>query len=120
MSAFTDGLDKDVLDIMLEFGETAPIVFDREEQSVYDADTQTYSTVSSTYDALCVPIDYKTSEIDGTTVKVGDHRVIINRPDMEPDINDRVTFRGSTYRIMSIERYGANSVNVVFILQLRK
>ena len=120
MSAFTDGLDKDVLDVLLEFGETTPLSFTRTDVSTYDSNTQTYSGPVTTYTADSVPIDYKTNEIDGSTVKVGDNRVLINRPSVEPDINDRVLFRGNTYRIMSIERYGANSVNVVFILQLRK
>lgn len=120
MSAFTDSLDADVLDILLEFGESTPVVFNRDNPDTYDEDTQTYTGSTESYTALCAPIDYTTSEIDGSTVKVGDHRVIINRPTTEPDINDRVTFRGSVYRIMNIERFGANSVNVVFILQLRK
>ena len=93
------------------------------QQGGYDPDTgnQTPDTPPVTIDGLSTPLlSYKSSEIDGTVIKMGDGYVFFHS-DIEPEIDMKITLNGDTFRAINLTKLtSVQGVKVVCKVQLRR
>lgn len=67
-----------------------------------------------------VKLNYKTGEIDGSVVLMGDAKFLLSTRDV-PLIDMRVTLAGETWRVIAVHTLAPDSTDVVlYTLQLRK
>jgi hypothetical protein len=76
---------------------------------------------TSSYTAYGVPITYDASEIDNLTIMENDLRVIVevNVAGNIPLVGDVVTIDGQAYRVLSVKKTVAQSVSLIYTLQVR-
>ena len=103
------------------FGQT--LSFSREQAGEYNPDTgETGPAVVMTYSAFGAPVDYEADEIDGTIIEREDTRIYIHRIiGVIPKVGDLVVdFRGGDWRVMNVQIFPVNAVDVLYGLQVRK
>lgn len=70
--------------------------------------------------------NYKLEEVDGTSVVLGDRRLLLpsvdtsNNPFTEPDIGDQVTGSGDKVRIVSVSKIFSSTTLVCYLCQVRE
>lgn len=114
--SFSGNLRQVAKTLLDTYGE--PATFERETVSSYDPATSEVTTSSNTFAADVYPSNYLNSEIDGVTITTEDTRLIVDAF-IEPEINDTVTFNGTTYRVLNVQQIRAQASNVLFICQVR-
>lgn len=71
-------------------------------------------------DGVGVKLNYKSGEIDGSTVLMGDAKLYLSTRG-KPLIDMRVTLAGETWRVVAVATLAPDSTDVVlYTLQLRK
>ncbi len=121
MSAFSDSLGATAQSLIQEFGEAC--TFTRCAESDYDPNTaSSILSCSLEFTSFCVPEVFTVKEIDGTSIKRGDVKLLVGPilTDEIPSIDDLVEFSSLTYRIINVEKTIVNAATVLFTLQVRE
>ena len=72
-----------------------------------------------TYTAYGVPENYRSLEINQTTVLQGDLKVTIYKTDQVPEVNDTLTINAIDYRVINVDRIRVNGADVIYQMQVR-
>jgi len=73
-----------------------------------------------TFTAYGAAFDYKKRDIDGTLIKAGDIRFLMEAKETEPAIGGNIVIDSVTYRIIDLTPTSPAGVVVMYELQLRK
>ena len=99
----------------------AEISFTQTSEVVSDLAKGKKIASTATFTGFGVRSEYNKREIDGTTVKSGDIKIILEATDVVPKIGDTAEINGSgVFRVMSIELIAPAEETIVYTLQLRK
>ena len=97
------------------------ITFTRTSSSGFDPQTGKNINSTSTFTGYAMKSNYNNSEIDGTIVKNGDVRLMLERTDIVPVSGDVASVNGSgIYRVMDVRHVAPAEEDVIYYLQLRK
>jgi len=96
------------------------LTFSRETSSGFDPATGINTTTTSTYTGYGAGFGYAAREIDGSVIKKGDIRLILEATDTAPLNGDTVVYDSETYRVMDIEKVKPATIAVLYKLQLRR
>lgn len=115
--SFSGNLRQVAKTLLENYGE--PATFERELVTSYDPATSSVTaTTSSSFAADVYPSNYLNTEIDGVTITSEDTRLIVDAFEA-PEINDTVTFSGTTYRVLNVQNISAQGLSVLYICQVR-
>lgn len=78
------------------------------------------STTETTYDTKTVWLSYKNDEIDGSSVLMGDAKLLTDPLGNKPEIDDTVQKDGATWRVVDAMPLSPADVNVRYAVQVRK
>lgn len=105
-------------ELIAEFG--APCTLSTQTQTGFDGLGNPINTPSVSITGTGVKLNYKTGEIDGSVVQMGDAKLLLSTRQV-PLIDMRLTLAGETWRVVGIDTLAPDSTDVVFYtLQLRK
>jgi hypothetical protein len=105
-------------DLLTRYGEQVTVV--RDQSGSYDV--QLASVVFNgvvSFNAFGVPTRYTESEIDNEMIRRSDTRFIMEKPDLEPEVNDKIDLNNQTHRVLDVQRIRLSGQNIIYILQLR-
>lgn len=85
----------------------------------FDPELGRNNTTASTYSSYGLSLNYKSGLIDGTIIKSGDIRLLMDST-TEPKINDKVTIDSKSYKIISVKQTNPAGIAVMYEAQLRK
>lgn len=112
------GLQKVSSNILKKFGTEITITQETEIGFNEGLGEPTFTT--STFVGSCVKSEYSKQEIDGTNIKFGDIRCIVNESEGVPKIGDKAIINGGPeYRIMRVNPLAPAEEAIVYELQLR-
>lgn len=100
--------------------------FTRKGEGVYDPITGKETGVSTTdFPVFCVVFDYTSKNagngtIEGTTIKTGDKRVIIEAQDYKPQSGDTTVIDGDIYTVKTFTSLSPTDIPVMHELQMRR
>ena len=104
--------------LIAKFG--AACTLSTQAQTGFDGLGQPISIPAVSITGYGVKLNYKTSEIDGSVVQMGDAKFLLSTRS-RPLIDMRVTLAGETWRVVNVGALAPDSTDVVFYaLQLRK
>lgn len=104
--------------LIAKFG--APCTLSTQAQIGYDGLGQPINIPATSIGGTGVKLNYKTSEIDGSVVVMGDAKFLLSTR-AAPLIDMRLTLAGEVWRVISVSPLAPDSTDVVFYtLQLRK
>lgn len=104
--------------LIAKFG--APCTLSTQAQTGFDGLGQPINIPAVSINGAGVKLSYKTSEIDGSVVQMGDAKFLLSTRDA-PLIDMRVTLAGEVWRVISVSPLAPDSIDAVFhTLQLRK
>ena len=114
--------------LITKFGDGMTVTFSRASGfysgATEDADTSyTVSTMAPIeWTAPAVVVQYEEREIDGSTVKRGDRRLLISAEALEytPTTDDRVTISGQEHAIVSVLPVQPGETAIYIELQVRR
>ena len=118
MADFYAGLAEVALRLLTDKGQS--LTFSRETTTVADPVKGKRSTTTSTYTGFGASFDYNRSEIDGTVIKRGDIRLLLNATTTVPIIDDTVPVDGTTHVVKAVRPTAPGGTVVMYELQLRK
>lgn len=75
-------------------------------------------TPNTTYSGQGVFLNYKTGEVDGTTISTGDMKVIYSGE--RPAINSTVDYDGETWRVIKPKPLTPADINLLYTVQIRR
>lgn len=105
-----------------KFGGDAQFIKDGQSGG-FDPDTgsQTPDTPPIVIDGISTPLlSYKSSEIDGTVIKIGDGYIFFHS-DIEPEIDMKITLNGDVFRAINLTKLtSVQGVKVICKVQLRR
>lgn len=93
--------------------------FTRQDSMGFDPALGVESIEEIEFTANAVKVAYTVREIDGTLIKAGDCRLIVEVVTNAPQVGDAVTFGGVVYRVMAVESIEPGGVTVIYKLQVR-
>lgn len=96
----------------------APIVLVRVTEGAYDPATGAAALTETRIDTIGAQFAYRSSEIDGDTVRRGDRRVLLV-PAVAPAVGDVIEFGASKLRVISVEAVAPAGVPVLYKAQGR-
>ncbi len=97
------------------------ITFTRTSSSGFDPQTGKNISSTTTFAGYAMKSNYNNSEIDGTIVKNGDIRLMLERTGVVPVSGDIASVNGSgVYRVMNVQHVAPAEEDVIYYLQLRK
>ena len=107
------------LEMLQESGE--PAVFSYATTPVYDADTGDLISggTSGTQTAYGYPENYSSREIDGSTIMLGDIKLICSAGALRPVVGWSCLLDSVNYRVMNCEPIRESGVDVIYYVQLR-
>jgi hypothetical protein len=117
VSSFYVNLAATAQSLLTRYGES--VTFSRETTSAFDPASGIVTSSTSTFDGLVAKFNYRSSEIDGETIKMGDVRLVASIS-TEPQVDDSVVLDGLSYRVMNVENIKPAGTNVIYKLQVRK
>ena len=116
--AFYGGLANVASNLLKSKGQN--LTFTRKTISAHDPKAGVVQSNPSTYTGYGAAFDYNRKEIDGTLVKRGDIRLILEATTTAPDNGDTVTIDSVIYRIMSVKPTSPAGTVVIYEVQLRR
>jgi len=118
MSALSDDLEALATELITEYGQSCS--FSRTSGGTFDPTAgENTGASTSTWTGVCVPEDYKRYEINETTIKENDIKLLVNKTDTEPKAGDTVTVSTVVYRVIEAKKQVLNGANVMYELQVR-
>lgn len=114
------GAQATVDELITEFG--APVTLSTQSGSIFDSITGAAVTPSApvSISGIGVKLQYKSSEIDGTTIIMGDCKYLLSTRDT-PLIGMIVVLAGETWRVVAADPLSPDSTTIVlWTLQLRR
>ena len=119
MSAFYTDLQAVASKLLSQFGKD--FTFTRTDQSVYDPATGTTGPGTiTTFTGKGALFDYDARHYDGTTILVGDVRLLVESMNEVPKVGDMVVLAsGQTYTVISTRQTAPAEINVTTEVQLR-
>lgn len=108
------------LRLIANFGQAITIT--SRAQGAYTASTSSYAVTETTQTTRGVIDQYKSREIDGTLIQVGDSKLIIAAQGLTaPTINDTVTLADSSkLTIKNIDPISPAGTPIIYICQVRR
>jgi hypothetical protein len=106
--------------------EGARLTLTRPGAASYDPATSTNSAEPSKSEGHAVRSEYSTREIDGTSIKSGDVRLLVavhdinDRPMPRPEEGHTITFAGETLRVVESKGVAPAGVPVLWKTQARR
>lgn len=97
------------------FGQS--LTFSRKTSGTFDPATGTVSSTMQTNEWQTVWLSYQEDQIDGTLIRQGDARLLV---DGSPDVGDTVTRDGEDWRVININPLQPAGVLVYTEAQVRK
>lgn len=117
MGTFSTNMKATANTLLTDKGES--VTFSRWATSEYNVATGGIEpTTETTFTGVGHPMEYKATEIDGTTVEANDVKLLVYTT-TQPLIEDTVTVGSVNYRIMRVEELRAQGEAIVYRLQLR-
>ena len=118
-STFYSDLAATALRLLTDKGQQ--VTFSRETATAFNPVVgSSGAPVISTFTAYGAAFDYNKSEIDGTLVKRGDIRFLMNASATAPALGDTVIIDSITYRVMNVKPTSPGGTVVIYEVQLRK
>lgn len=118
MASFYEGLAVVAANLLDKYGQL--ISFSRQTGGTYDPILENESGASTTtFTGNGAAFNYNKSEVDGTVVKFGDVRLVVETLTTEPAQNDECTVDGIVYRVMAVEPVSPGGTTVINKVQLR-
>lgn len=106
-------------ELLTEFGTTGILI--KSVAGVYDVDTGTSTPTETNYTITMYEEDASGSDTDGTQVKAGDKLAMISTVgSVQPETNDRITYQGADWQVVSSTRENANGLAVIYYVTMRK
>lgn len=97
------------------------VTFSREVSGTLDPVTGIISgATTTTFSGNGAAFDYNNSEIDGTVIKSGDIRLLVEALSTEPEQGDKCTVNSIDYRVMDVSPTNPAGTVVMYEVQLRK
>lgn len=72
------------------------------------------------YQVRAVIEEYTQDQIDGTLIRAGDRRVLLDPTVIEPTTADRVVIDGAEYAIVRVQAEAPTGVPLIYTLQVRR
>jgi hypothetical protein len=118
MSELSDEFQALSLELITEFGQACD--FERPLGGSFDPTSGDVTNGSPlTWEGVCVPQNYKKTEINLTNIQEKDVRLLVNVTDYEPKQGDKVTVGGVRYRVIDALKEVVNGEDVLYDLQVR-
>jgi hypothetical protein len=120
MTILTDDIEAQVHAVLQEYGHPAPMTFVRTSGQTYDPTTGTLVGGGQiTYSAYGYPWPYTMLERANELIKTEDNRLIIERTTQVPEPGDKVTFDGTQYRVVLVDKITMSGQKMAYQLQVR-
>jgi len=104
--------------VLKNFGQEA--TFTRETSTFFDPALGKDQTTLSNFTGYGIKENYTKKEIDGSLVRVGDIRFLMEGSDTVPLIGDTCALNGTEYRVMAVDPLEPAVDAVAYTLQLRR
>ena len=97
------------------------ITFTQRNEASFDPILGQKTSNTVVFTGFGVKSDYNQNEIDGTIVKSGDVKILLENTETIPKIGDDAAVNGSgTFRIMDVNLTSPAEETIIYTLQLRK
>lgn len=96
------------------------VVFTRITTNFFNPTTGINETIASTFSGYGAAFDYNQAKIDGTMIKRGDIRLLLEAVTTEPKQDDKATIDGDDYLVMNVKPLSPAGTVVTYEVQLRK
>ena len=117
--SFYSGLTVTAAKLLLKYGQSVMLKY--ETGGTIDPATGIV-TVPATQETVTgngAASRYKNSEVDGTLIRSGDQRLILEKVSTIPQTGWRAQVSGKEYKIMDVEPISPGNEDVIYICQLR-
>ena len=110
--------------LIQEHGQTCSLLIN--SNGAYNSDTGSVTTTTATYTVRAYFYDYEPNMVDGSSIQVGDRRVVLSRYDAlgvaipEPSSGDQISGAGDKVNIVSVKKVVSNGVVMCYLLQTRE
>lgn len=116
---FYTGLASTASRLLTDKGQS--VTFSRQTGGTFDPVLGAESGASTTtFSGYAAALSYNNAEIDGTVVKKGDVRLVIESTTATPETGDQCTVDSVVYRVMMVEPVSPGGTTVINKVQLRK
>lgn len=118
---FYSSLAADALTLLREFGQAVTLTRASGSAPTYDPATSTATAVApATYTGTGAVFDYSQRDIDGTSVRMGDRRVLLATSGMVmPRTGDTITIGSTVLTVVTGREINPAGVPVLFEAQVR-
>lgn len=96
------------------------VTFTRSVETAFNSGTGVKTTSDFTFSSNGAAFDYKASEIDGTVIKAGDIRLMLEKGTNEPAIGDSAKIDAVNYRVMDVTKSSPAGIVTHYTCRLRK
>lgn len=105
--------------LLTEFGVTAILI--KVVAGSYDPAVGSTTNTETSYTITMYEEDASGTDVDGTQVKAGDKLAMISASGtVQPETNDRITYQGASWQVVSSTRENANGLAVIYYVTMRK
>ncbi len=117
--SFYSGLTTTAARLLLKYGQTVVLKFETggtvDPATGIVTDAATVTTVTGSGAAS----RYKNAEVDGTVIRSGDQRLILEKVSTMPQTGWRAQVSGKEYKVMDVTPISPGNEDVIYICQLR-
>ena len=96
------------------------VAFTREVETSFNSGTGAQTVSDYTFSANGHPMGYTASEIDGSLIKQGDIKLLLEKTDNAPLIGDSAKLDAVNYRVMDVKKTKAQGKVITYTCRLRK
>lgn len=104
--------------VLGNFGQEA--TFTRESSTYFDPALGKDQTTTTSFTANGIKETYSKTEIDGSLIRIGDIRFMMDSSSTKPLISDSCALNGVSYRVMAVDSLEPAEDSIAYILQLRR
>lgn len=110
-------LSKVAANIIKKFGVL--VTFSHETTDSFDPATGVKTKTTTTFGGFGVKDEYTIDEINGTTIRKSDVKLLLERVDSEPQIDNSCLIGGTSYRVMDVMPVDPADFAIIYEVQLR-
>ncbi len=104
--------------ILTKFGQEVTIT--RRTAGTYDTSTGVSAVTETTQSGIGAIFDWQNRDVDGTTIKTGDRRLLLSAVDITaPVVNDTVTVGSVVFTVMQVKPLAPSGTVVLYEINLR-
>jgi len=117
--SFYSGLTSTAAKLLLKYGQS--VVLKHETGGTVDPATGvvTVPATENTVTGYGVASRYKNAEVDGTLIRSGDQRLILEKVSVVPKTGWKAQVSGKEYKVMDVMPISPGNEDVIYICQLR-